>query len=59
MLWSLAGGALALALLAAWRERARVRRHDLNRVAWVDWRSVQFAAILAVLVLAGLALHLQ
>lgn len=59
MLWALAGAALATALLAAWRERARSRRHDLDRVGLVDWRSVQLAAILAMLILAGLALNLQ
>lgn len=59
MLWGLASAALLLALLAVWRERVRSQRRDLNRVGWIDWRSVQFAAILALLVFAGLALHLQ
>jgi amino acid transporter len=55
-----AGVALALvvALLAGiadWRHR---KRDDLDRVAWLDWRSVQVFALIGAIVAFSLAMNL-
>jgi amino acid transporter len=50
--------ALAVALLAGiadWRHR---RRDDLDRVAWLDWRSVQVFALIGAIVAFSLAMNL-
>lgn len=47
---ALAASCLAIALLAAWRERRRSRRHDPDAVGWVDWRAVQMLALIALAV---------
>jgi hypothetical protein len=50
-------GTLLLALVAAFADRRRRLRDDPDRVGWVDWRTVQMAAMLAAMVAVGLALH--
>lgn len=55
--WIAAGVAGAAAVTAGLADRARVRRPDPDRIGWVDWRTVQMAAMLALLVSVGLALH--
>jgi len=57
--WLLCGaaGAFALALAAAFADRRRRLRRDLDRIGVVDWRTVQMAAVLATLLLLSLALH--
>lgn len=52
-----AGGGVALAGFAAWRERRSARRSDPDAVAVVDWRMVQLAALSIVLISGYLALH--
>lgn len=52
-----AAGAVALALAAAFADRRRRLRRDLDRIGFVDWRTVQMAALLATLLLLSLALH--
>lgn len=50
--------ALAVALLAGvadWRHR---KRDDLDRVAWLDWRSVQVFALIGAIVAFSLAMNL-
>lgn len=42
---------------AAWGDRRRTRRHDLDAVGLVDWRTVQLVAIAAGLVLTALAIR--
>jgi len=37
---------VAVALVAAWRERRRVRRADPDAVGWVDWTTVQMLALI-------------
>lgn len=54
-LWVAAGAALAVAIFSGWRDHARARRDDLDAVGWVDWRSVQMAALLTAMILVGLA----
>lgn len=52
-----AAGAVAFALAAAFADRRRRLRRDLDRIGVVDWRTVQMAAVLATLLLLSLALH--
>jgi hypothetical protein len=57
-LWWAAGAAALIALLAALADRRRIQRPDLDRITPIDWRTVQLAAIVAVLLLVSAALHL-
>jgi hypothetical protein len=57
MLWSASGAFGVLALVAALGERRRRRRHDLDRIGWIDWPGVQLFAITALILTAGLALR--
>ena len=51
-----AGTALGLSALAWIAERRRLRRSDLDKVGWVPWTSLFFWALLAAVLLLGLAL---
>jgi len=57
-LWSAAGAALALALIAGIAESRRNRRRSLDRPGWVPWRGLQVAAFFAAMAFAILALKL-
>lgn len=52
-----AGASLIVALAAALGERRRGRRTQLDRVGWVDWRTVQLAAIVAALLLVSVGIN--
>lgn len=56
-LWGGAAMAVAIALIAGWRDHAQLRRRDADAVSAIDWRTVQFAAIAAAMLCAGLALN--
>ncbi len=56
MFWG-AGAAVIVALFAALRDRRRRLRADLDRVGWIDWRTVQMAALLATILLVSIGLH--
>lgn len=58
-MWGGAAVALALAVLAGWRERSRKQRIDLDAVGLVPWPTVQFCALVALAILAALAAKLQ
>ena len=58
LLWSAAGAALALAVIAGVAESRRQRRRSLDRPGWVPWRGLQVAAFFAAVVLAVLALRI-
>lgn len=58
MFWG-AAAAVIVALFAALRDRRRRLRDDLDRVGWVDWRTVQMAALLATILLVSLGLHMR
>lgn len=55
-MWTAAGAALALAVLAGLAERLRSRRRELDDPGWVPWRGIQVAAFFAILLFAVLAL---
>ncbi|HVF95573.1 MAG TPA: hypothetical protein VM900_14775 [Sphingomonas sp.] len=42
-----AGASIGVAVLAGLGERRRAQRRDPDGVGWVDWRTVQMAALLA------------
>jgi len=52
-----AGAALLVAVAAAIADRRRRLRDDPDRVGWIDWRSVQLAALLAAILLVSIGLH--
>ncbi len=56
MFWG-AGAAVLVALFAALSDRRRRLRADPDRVGWVDWRTVQLAALLAAILLVSIGLH--
>lgn len=56
LLLSAAGSCALAAAWAAWGERRRMRRSDPDAVGFVDWRSVQLAAIGGAMILLVLAL---
>lgn len=58
MMWGVgAGAAVLLAVAAGLGDRRRRLRQDLDRVGVVDWRTVQMAALLAAMIMAGLGFH--
>ena len=56
-LWTSVGAALLVAVIAAFGERRRKRRANMDRIGLVSWPFVQMMALLAALILASLALH--
>jgi len=50
--------ALLLALVAGIMDYRQRKRRDLDRVALFDWRSIQVFALIAAIILGGLAFHL-
>lgn len=59
LLWGGAGGALATAVLAGWREHGRRRRTDPDAVGLVSWPTVQMLALIALAACGLLALKIQ
>lgn len=55
-LWTLAGAAALLAIVAAYLDHRRTRRRDLDRVGWAPWGFVQIAAGFTAVIAAALAL---
>jgi hypothetical protein len=55
-LWTGAGAAAAVALIAALADRRRTRRRDLDRPGLVPWPLVQVLAMLIAVVAAAFAL---
>jgi hypothetical protein len=56
-LWLLTGGAAALAGIAAFADRRRARRADLDRIGWIPWPLVMLLALITAAVGAALALR--
>jgi uncharacterized membrane protein len=55
--WVAAAGAMVVAALAGlgdWRHRTR---RDLDKVGWINWPSLQMAAVIAAVVCAIMAAH--
>ncbi|MDB5689241.1 MAG: hypothetical protein JWL91_1117 [Sphingomonas bacterium] len=55
-LWTIAGGAVALVLVAGLADWRRNRRRDLDRVGWVPWPLVMILAMIVAAVATALAL---
>lgn len=55
-LWTAAGVAAAVALVAALADRRRMKRRDLDRPGVMPWPLIQVLAMLVAAVLAALAL---
>lgn len=55
-LWTAAGAAAAVALVAALADRRRMKRRDLDRPGVMPWALIQVLAMLVAAVLAALAL---
>ena len=53
--WIGAGLALALAIIAGFRDRQRKRRSNLDKVGIIDWPAVQVIALIATAILASVA----
>ena len=53
--WSGAGAALALAVIAGFRDRQRKSRTDLDKVGIVDWPAVQVLALIGAAILVSIA----
>ena len=58
-LWTGVGVALLVAVIAAFGERKRKRRRDMDRIGLLPWPLIQVLALLAALILTSLALHLR
>ncbi|MCB2062263.1 MAG: hypothetical protein KDE25_02170 [Novosphingobium sp.] len=53
---TLAGAiAVAIAAIARFAELRRLRRNDLDRVGWMPWTGLFFVALMAAVILLGLA----
>jgi hypothetical protein len=57
MWWGGAAVALGVAVLAGIADWRRIRRDDLDRVGWFDWRTVQMAALIAAALCVVVAQH--
>ena len=55
-LWTVSAVALVLAVLAAFGERRRTLRRNLDSVGWVPWNFIQITAGIVAVVAAALAL---
>lgn len=55
LFWIVSGGALALCLIAAWAEKRRSKRKNLDKPGWVPWPLIQVLAIMGTVVAAALA----
>jgi hypothetical protein len=55
--WTVAGGALALAVVAGIFDWLRTRRRNLDDPGWVPWRGLQVCGFFAALVFAVLAMN--
>lgn len=58
-LWTSVGVALLVAVVAAFGERQRKRRRDMDKIGLLNWPLIQMLALLAALILTSLALHLN
>jgi hypothetical protein len=54
LLWIACALFTALALLAAWRDHARAKRRDIDKVGWVPWSLVLVLAMMLALVCGAL-----
>jgi hypothetical protein len=57
ILWTIAGAAFALAVVATVADRRRSRRPVLDRVGWVPWTAIQILALFVAIAAAALAVR--
>lgn len=55
--WFAAGSALLISIAAIFAQRRVETRRDPDRVGIISWPLIQVLALIAALILAGLALH--
>lgn len=56
-LWTGVATCVAVAVVSGVAESRRHRRGDPDRVGWMPWRFVQFAALMAALLITSVALN--
>ena len=59
MLWIAAGALLLLALFAAFANRRRKRRRDIDRPGLVPWQGIEFFAFFLAILAAAVALNVR
>ena len=57
--WMAAAASAIVAVAAGLADRGLQRRRNLDRIGWVDWRTVQMTALIGLMVATGLALQRQ
>ncbi|MFM7028654.1 MAG: hypothetical protein ACKOXK_08280 [Chakrabartia sp.] len=57
-LWTGSGIAVALGLFAAWADRRRARRTNLDDVGFMPWPLIMILALLVGAICAAFALHM-
>ena len=57
LLWTAAGSAGGVAILATLAEWLRNRRRNLDNVGWMPWQGISLFAFLAAVVLVALAIR--
>jgi hypothetical protein len=55
ILWALSAFFAAIAALAAWRDHARAKRRDIDKVGWMPWSLILVMAMLLAVVCGALA----
>lgn len=56
-LWAGVGLAVLIVAISGWRDWRRARRDDPDAVGMIDWPTVQVLALIAAVIMAGLAIR--
>ncbi|WP_294196179.1 hypothetical protein [uncultured Sphingomonas sp.] len=52
---AIAGAAVAVAIVAGWRDHRRRARHDPDAVGWVDWTQMHVLALIVAAIATWIA----